>query len=157
MRGIQPNDVDIISTLESTLVKEIYEDQELDNLSGQVGLEDFLSSQKLQIIAHILINLQELGKSDFLADCTEDDLFPNILINKYMLTSFTKHDLDVIASRVETFPVQNIFTTKDNKVMRKAIAQNVKSFPLIVLQCVYAAIVHVKNKQLWKQFSHHRN
>ena len=42
VRGIQPDDVDIISALEPTLVKEIYEDQELDNNSGQVGLEDFV-------------------------------------------------------------------------------------------------------------------
>ena len=41
VRGIQPDDVEIISTLEPTLVKEIYEDQELDNNSGQVELEDF--------------------------------------------------------------------------------------------------------------------
>ena len=50
VRGIQPDDVDIISALEPTLVKEIYEDQELDNNSSQVGLEDFLSSPKVQII-----------------------------------------------------------------------------------------------------------
>ena len=41
VRGIQPDDVDIISALEPTLVKEIYEDQELDNNSSQVGVEDF--------------------------------------------------------------------------------------------------------------------
>ena len=91
--GIQPDDVDIISALEPTLVREIYEDQEVDNISGQVGLEDFLSSPKLQIIGDILVNLQESGKSDFWANCTEEDIFPHILMNKDMLMSFTKHDL----------------------------------------------------------------
>ena len=37
VRGIQPDDLDIISALEPTLVKEIYEDQENENNSGQVG------------------------------------------------------------------------------------------------------------------------
>ena len=46
VRGIQPDDLDIISALEPTLVKEIYEDQENENNSGQVGLEDFLASPK---------------------------------------------------------------------------------------------------------------
>ena len=176
VRGIQPDDVDIISALEPTLVKEIYEDQELDNNSGQVGLEDFLSSPKLQIIADILMHLQESGKSDFWADCTEEELFPHILINKDMLMSFTKHDLDLIGNRIESFTVHKIFTTKDNKDMKaakitflfgsgelvysaqkkvpmlKAIAQNVvKSFPLKVLQSVYAGVVHVKNKRLCNQ------
>ena len=36
--------------------------------------------------------------------------------------------------------------------MLKVIAQNVvETFPLIVLQSVYAGIVHVKNKRLWNQ------
>ena len=115
MRGIQPDDVDIISVLEPTLVKEIYEDQELDNNSGQVGLEDFLSSPKLQIIADILMHLQESGKSDFWADCTEEDLFPHILINKDMLMCFTKHDLDVIANRIESFTVRKNLPPKTRR------------------------------------------
>ena len=176
VRGIKPDDVDIIFALEPTLVKEIYEDQELDNNSGQVGLEDFLSSPKLQIIADILMHLQESGKSDFWADCTEEELFPHILINKDMLMSFTKHDLNLIGNRIESFTVHKIFTTKDNKDMKatkiaflfgsgklvysaqkkvpmpKDIAQNViETFPLKVLQSMYAGVVHVKNKWLWNQ------
>ena len=90
--------------------------------------------------------------------------------------SFTKHDLDLIDNRIESFTVHKIFTTKDNKDMKaakiaflfrsgkvvystqkkvpmlKAIAQNVvESFPLKVLQSVYAGVVHVKNKRLWNQ------
>ena len=176
VRGIQPDDVDIISALEPTLVKEIYEDQEIENNSGQAGLEDFLASPKLQIIADILIHLQELGKSDFWADCTEEDLFPHVLMDKDMLMTFTKHDLDIIGSRIENFTIHKMFSTKDNKDMKaakiaflfgsgqlvysthkkvpmlKVIAQNVvKTFPLIVLQSVYVGIMHVKNKWLWNQ------
>ena len=176
VRGIQPDDLDIISALEPTLVEEIYEDQENENNSGQVGLEDFLASPKLQIIADILIHLQELGKSDFWADCTEEDLFPHVLMDKGMLMTFTKHDLDIIGSRIEKFTIRKMFSTKDNKDMKaakisflfrsgqlvystnkkvpmlKVIAQNVvETFPLLVLQSVYAGIVHVKNKWLWNQ------
>ena len=120
VRGIQPDDLDIISALEPTLVKEIYEDQENENNSGQVGLEDFLASPKLQIITDILIHLQELGKSDFWADCTEEDLFPHVLMDKGMLMTFTKHDLDIIGSRIEKCTIRKMFSTKDNKDMKAA-------------------------------------
>ena len=145
--------------------------KKIENNSGQVGLEDFLASPKLQIIVDILIHLQELGKSDFWADCTEEDLFPHVLMDKDKLMTFTKHDLDIIGSRIEKFTIRKMFSTKDNKDMKaaniaflfrsgqlvystnkkvpmlKVIAQNVvKTFPLIVLQSVYAGIVHVKNK-----------
>ena len=97
-------------------------------------------------------------------------------MDKGMLMTFTKHDLDIIGNRIEKFTIRKMFSTKDNKDMKaakipflfgsgqlvystnkkvpmlKVIAQNVvKTFPLIVLQSVYAGIVHVKNKQLWNQ------
>ena len=72
-------------------------------------LKILLSSPKLQIIADILMHLQESGKSNFWADCTEEELFPHILINKDMLMSFTKHDLDLIGNHIESFTVQNFY------------------------------------------------
>ena len=46
-------DLDILSTLEPDLVKEIYEDYEAVEVEGDIGLEDFLASPKLQIINDI--------------------------------------------------------------------------------------------------------
>ncbi|MCG8625032.1 MAG: hypothetical protein MJE68_23910, partial [Proteobacteria bacterium] len=173
--GIQPDDLDIISTLQPDLVKEIYEDYESAELNGPIGLENFLASPKLQIITDILSNLHERGKDPNWQNCTEDDLFPNILMNKEILMSFTKYDLGLIRSIIEKYTVRKIFATKDNKdaiaakiaflfgsgelVYRmekkvpalKNIAHNVvEAFPLIILQSVYAGIVHVKNKREWK-------
>ena len=45
-----------------------------------------------------------------------------------------------------------VYSAQKKVPMQKAIAQNgVKSFPLKVLQSVYAGVVHVKNKWLWNQ------
>ena len=172
--GILPDDLDIISTLEPDLVEEIYHDHEAAKISGNMGLEDFLSSPKLQIIGDILTNLLDSGKDSFWSDCSEEDLFPHILMDKEILMSYTKHDLDIISRSIEKFTVRKIFTTKDTKdskaakiaflfgsgklvynvqkkvPMLKTLAQNVvETFPLIVLQSVYAGVVHVKNKRLW--------
>ena len=45
-----------------------------------------------------------------------------------------------------------VYSTQKKVPMLKAIAQNVvETFPLKVLQSVYAGVVHVENKQLWNQ------
>ena len=80
-----------------------------------MGLEDFLASPNYKIIADILIHLQELGKSDFWADCTEEDLFPHVLMDKGMLMTFTKHDLDIIGSRIEKFTIRKCFQPKTTR------------------------------------------
>ena len=173
--GIQPDDLDIISTLELQLVQDIWNDHESAEIDGEIGLEDFLFSPKLQIINNILIHLQESGKDGYWLDCMEEDLFPNILMNKDVLMTFTKHDLDIISYNIEKFTVHKIFASKDTKDVKAAkiaflfgsgqliyktekkvpplknLAQNiVETFPLIILQSVYAGIVHVKNKRQWK-------
>ena len=176
LSGIQPDDCDIISTLEPQLVQEIYDDYAAADIDGAIGLEDFLSSPKLQIIDEILQSLRAEGKHEFWMDCTEEDLFPHILVNKNMLLGYTRHDLDIISKVIEKFTVRKIFATKDTKDTRatkiaflfgsgnlvyktqnvvptlKSLAQNiVDNFPLIVLQSVYAGIVHAKNKRQWKK------
>ena len=175
-KGIKPEDLDIISTLEPDLVKEIYEDYEAAEVEGDIGLEDFLASPKLQIINDILTNLQNRGKHQNWPDCTEEDLFPHILMSKETLMTLTKYDLDIISSIIEKYTVRKIFASKDNKDAKAAkiaflfgsgtliyktenkvpqlknLTQNiVETFPLLVLQSVYAGVVHVKNKRLWKR------
>ena len=62
--GLAHDDIDLISTLQPDLVNEICEDLEANNTGCDIGLEDFLSSPKLQILKEILSKLQISGKSE---------------------------------------------------------------------------------------------
>ena len=157
-------------------MQDIWNDYESAEIHGEIGLEDFLFSPKLQNINNILIHLQETGKDGYWLHCTEEDLFPNILMNKDVLMMFIKLDLDIISYNIERFTVSKIFASKNTKDVTAAkiaflfgsgqliykmekkvplvknFAQNiVETFPLIILQSVHAGIVHVKTKGSGKQ------
>ena len=174
--GIHHDDMDIVSTFDPTLVKEIISDIENNESCAGIQLEDFLNSPWLQLLTNILNELQIHGKSTDWRSYTEDDIFPHILMYKDKLLNFSKHDIDLIVEVIEGNTVQKIFASKDTKDTRaakisflfgsgqliyntpqqvpslKIIAQNcVEKFPLLILQSAYAGVVHIKNKREWNR------
>ena len=115
--GFAHDDIDLISTLQPDLLTEICEYLELNNTGCDIGLEDFLTSLKLQILKEILSKLQISGKSEKWADYSEEDLFPNMLMEKDTLMSFTSHDLDIIIGEIESYSAQNLFTLRQQGYM----------------------------------------
>ena len=174
--GIHHDDMDIVSTFDPTLVKEIISDIENNESCAGIQLEDFLNSPWLQLLTKILNELQIHGKSTDWRSYTEDDIFPHILMYKDKLLNFPKHDIDLIVKVIEGNTARKIFASKDTKDTRaakisflfgsgqliyntpqqvpslKIIAQNcVEKFPLLILQSAYAGVVHIKNKREWNR------
>ena len=174
--GIHHDDMDIVSTFDPTLVKEIISDIENNESCAGIQLEDFLNSPRLQLLTKILNELQINGKSNDWRTYTEDDIFPHILMYKDKLLNFPKHDIDLIVKVIEGNTARKIFSSKDTKDRRaakisflfgsgqliyntpqqvpslKIIAQNcVEKFPLLILQSAYAGVVHIKNKRDWNR------
>ena len=174
LTGIHPEDLNIVSTFEPSLVKDIITDIESDPNNTGIQLEDFLYSPRLQLLSKILTELQKNGKSSDWNIIGEDDLFPEILMFKDKLLTYSRHDIDLIVKVIQQNTARKIFATKDTKDVRaakiaflfgsgklvystpqqvpnlKSIAQNcVEKFPLLVLQAAYAGLVHVKNRREW--------
>ena len=170
--GILPEDVDFVSMLQPDLLFDIYHDNDGDNT--QMQLEDFLFSPRLQLIKEILNKLQTMGKAPEWVEYTEEDLFPHILIDKKTLLMFSRYDIDLIIGVIEKYTWRKIFASKDTKDIRapksaflfgsgkllynkpkvvpqlKNLAQNiVETFPLTVLQSIYASVIHVENTNNW--------
>lgn len=174
LTGIFHEDMDIVSTFDPTLVKDIINDMESTPNFAGIHLEDFLNSPRLQLLTKLINHLQTHGKSPLWKTYTEDDIFPHILMYKDKIMSYSKHDIDLMVKVIEKNTIRKIFTSKDTKDIRAAkiaflfgsgeliyntpqqvpslrnIAQNcVEKFPLLVLQAAYAGLVHVKNKREW--------
>ena len=174
--GIHPDNMDIVSTFDPNLVKEIISDIENNESCVGIQLEDFLNSPRLQLLTKILNELQIHGKSNDWRSYTEDDIFPHILMYKDKLLNFPKHDIDLIVKVIEGNTAWKLFASKDTKDTRaakisflfgsgqliyntpqqvptlKIIAQNcVEKFPLLILQSAYAGVVHIKNKREWNR------
>ena len=115
LTGIHPEDLDIVSTIEPSLVKDIINDLENDPDTTAIHLEDFLYSPRLQLLSKILSELQNNGKSSDWEIFTEDDLFPDILMVKEKLLAYSKHDIDIIVKVIEKNTARKIFASKDNK------------------------------------------
>ena len=170
--GILPEDVDFVSILQPDLLFDIYHENDGDNTDMQ--LEDFLFSPRLQLIKEILNKLQTTGKAPEWVEYTEEDLFPHILMDKKTLLMFSRYDIDLIIGVIEKYTRRKIFASKDTKDVRAAkiaflfgsgkllynkpkvvpllknLAQNiVETFPLTVLQSIYASIIHMENKKSW--------
>ena len=170
--GILPDDVDFVSMLQPDLLFDIYHDNAGDNTEMQ--LEDFLFSPRLQLIKEILNKLQTIGKAPEWVEYTEEDLFPHILTDKKTLLMFSRYDIDLIIGVIEKYTWRKIFASKDTKDVRAAkisflfgsgkllynkpkvvphlknLAQNiVETFPLTVLQSIYASVIHVENTNNW--------
>ena len=93
--------MDITSTLQRGLVRKISNDFNTAAVFGQITLEDFLSSPRLQPITEILENLQNKEKSHKWLEYSEDDLFAHILMDKSKLMTFTNLDLNIILRHPE--------------------------------------------------------
>ena len=158
--------------LQLNLLFDIYHDNDGDNTDMQ--LEDFLFSPRLQLIKEILNKLQTTGKAPEWVEYIEEDLFPHILMDKKTLLMFSRYDIDLIIGVIEKYTRRKIFASKDMKDVRAAkiaflfgsgkllynkpkvvpllknLAQNsVETFPLTVLQSIYASIIHMENKKSW--------
>ena len=101
LTGIHPEDLDIVSTIEPSLVKDIINDLENDPDTTAIHLEDFLYSPKLQLLSKILSELRNNGKSSDLEIFTEDDLFLDILMVKEKLLTYSKNDIDMKVKVIE--------------------------------------------------------
>ena len=108
LTGIHPEDLDIVSTIEPSLVKDIIKDLEDDPDTAGIHLEDFLYSPRLQLLSKILSELQNNGKSSDWEIFTEDDLFPDILMDKEKLLAYSKHDIDIIVKVIEKNTEKNL-------------------------------------------------
>ena len=172
LKGIHTEDLDIVSTFEPSLVRDIISDLENDPNNTGIQLQDFLYSPRLQLLTKILCALQINGNHSDWKTFTEDDLFPGILMSKETLLLYSRHDIDEIVKIINENTARRIFAAKDTKDIRaakiaflfgsgklvystpkqvpslKIIAQNrVEEFPLLVLQSAYAGLIHVKNRR----------
>ena len=169
LKGIHNEDLDIVSTFEPSLVRDIISDLENDPNNTGIQLQDFLYSPRLQLLTKILCALQMNRNHSDWKTFTEDDLFPGILMSKETLLLYSRHDIDEIVFNENT--ARRIFAVKDTKDIRaakiaflfgsgklvystpkevpslKIIAQNrVEEFPLLVLQSAYAGLIYVKTE-----------
>ena len=172
LKGIHTEDLDIVSTFEPSLVRDIISDLENDPNNTGIQLQDFLYSPHLQLLTKILCALQINGNHSDWKTFTEDDLFPGILMSKETLLLYSRHDIDEIVKIINENTARRIFAVKDTKDIRaakiaflfgsrklvystpkqvpslKIIAQNhVEEFPLLVLQSAYAGLIHIKNRR----------